>query len=609
MSAALSEAGERYRCTVGERVSYLWSFWRGHKLQLLAILALTLLNACVMVGPPAVIGAITAVLEGPAPGSGAAPPSAAERHAELERLVLLLIALAAAQFLTYSVLQYLRARMNGQLEMRFRRRAFEALQLRSPRFFGRYRTGDLVTRLTDDISEKLSWFSSSGILRTIEASTKIVIGVIAMFAFAPALALYALIPLPIAAGLFLVSKRLMVKRFESRQQMISGSGDVVEAGLTGIRVVKASGHAASLEADFAASVAARREAEVTAVKGEVVLHAMWGQAWQVARLCTLLAGGLLVIRGEIPLSQVIGMTAYVAVLIWPMFDFGQFLIAALRASVSIDRLRELEATPPEIRQPAEPRRIERPTGTLLVERVGLTLTGREVLRDVSFHLEGGQRLAVVGEVGAGKSALLRLVPRLLDPDAGRLLLDGVPLTELDLDQLRALVGYVSQEAVLFSGTVESNVRAGRAQVTAEDLAWAARVARLEPDLAQLADGWSTRVGVGGITLSGGQAQRVSLARALVGKPRLLVLDDCTAALDATTEAALWDALEHALPGASVLLSTHRSKTLAGVDHVVVLEQGQVVEQGRHPELLAAGGVYARLYRRRQLLEELGGGGP
>jgi ABC-type multidrug transport system fused ATPase/permease subunit len=212
----------------------------------------------------------------------------------------------------------------------------------------------------------------------------------------------------------------------------------------------------------------------------------------------------------------------------------------------------------------------------------------------------------VGKVGCGKSWAVRLIPRLVNPTSGRVLLDGVDLREYDVGELRRHIGYVPQEPILFSDTVENNVRFNRRGVTDEALSWAIDVSQLREELDSFPEGLQTRIGVRGVSISGGQKQRLALARALVGRPRILILDDCTSAIDADTEAALWERLYHVMPDLTCFIITHRPATLERSDKVIVLDEGRIVESGRHVELILQEGLYCKLYHRIVLQEAVGG---
>ncbi len=546
----------------------------------------------------------------------------------------LYLGLGTLEWLLATGLIFARGTMNIAFEAAARRQAYARLVRQAPGFFQRFRTGDLVTRLTDDVSEKLSWFICSGIFRALAAGAVIVFAVAMMIRLDPLLTLFTVGPLPVLIVLFIRTGTVLDRRFESVQERISNLNGALEACFSGVRVVKAYGREEAEERSFRRFASECRQAEIEAAKSQTLIDSLFGHVWQLGVVAVLLAGGIGVMKGRLTLGTFVAFDAYVLMLIFPMFDIGTFFVRGRQSAVSIGRLRELEEEPPGIaeradaRPPAEPVR-----GSLRFESVGYAYpapagaaqaapesrsegappgpcdTGpRFALSGVSFELHPGEIVAVVGTVGAGKSTLLRLVPRLSDPSEGRILLDGADLRGLRLGPLRRAIGYVPQEALLFTGTIGENIVFGRDGVSAQDLRRIVEVARLGSDLAGFTHGLDTRVGARGLTLSGGQKQRVALARALAGQPRVLVLDDITAALDAETEAALWEELHRVLPDLATLVVTHRTATLERADRVLVLQEGRLVEQGTHAELSERGAVYRSIYRRHRLEERVGAGG-
>jgi ABC-type multidrug transport system fused ATPase/permease subunit len=275
--------------------------------------------------------------------------------------------------------------------------------------------------------------------------------------------------------------------------------------------------------------------------------------------------------------------------------------------VSINRLVELEKVSPMVADNGSHGSNGSIAGRLSFESVKFRFPDgkRDIIDDISLEIEAGQTVAVVGRVGSGKSWLINMVPRLVDPTGGVVKLDGVDLKQFRLTDLRRNVGYVPQEPTLFSDTVRNNITFGREGISDALLEWAVDVAQLKDEIALFPKGLETPIGTRGMSISGGQKQRLALARALVGKPKVLILDDCTSALDSRTETALWARLHEVMPGMTAILITHRPDTLERADNIFVLDEGRVVDSGRHHELIAREGHYARIYKRYQLAEEVG----
>jgi ATP-binding cassette subfamily B protein len=524
------------------------------------------------------------------------------------------IALGVIGAALYAYFQSWRAWMNVRLEWLFRQDAFDRITAKGPDFFNRFRTGDLITRLTDDVAEKLSWFACSGIWRLYEALLGVAFVLVMMISIDPGLTLWTAGPLPLLIVIFFVSSSALDRRYEQLQKRISRVSDVMEACFSGIRVVKAYVREPAQQAKFTAAAHERRGAEIASVKVGAIIDSLYNYIWQFGVVIVLLAGGYKVLRSGLSIGDMAAFIYYVVWLVFPMFDIGQFLVKSRQSAVSINRLVELEAVAPMVADEGElalggegADRRDDLAGALRFEQVGFAFPGseRKILDDVSFEIEPGQTVAVVGRVGAGKSWLVNLIPRLVDPSEGRVTLDGRDLRAYKLADLRRRIGFVPQEPVLFSDTVRNNILFGRDGIPEERLAWALEVAQLRDEVAGFPQGIDTPVGTRGMSISGGQKQRLSLARALVGQPRILILDDCTSALDSRTEAALWERLHAVMPGMTAILITHRPDTLQRADRIFVLADGRLVECGRHDELIERSGEYARIYRRFELAEAVG----
>ncbi|MCH9025390.1 MAG: ABC transporter ATP-binding protein [candidate division Zixibacteria bacterium] len=468
------------------------------------------------------------------------------------------------------------------------------------------RISERITRLTDDVSEKLSWFACSGIFRTYEALLQVTFILAMMLTIDPVLTLWTAGPLPLLILIFFFTSSILEKRYDVLQASISKFNDVMEACFSGIRVVKAYVRENVQKKKFADTAMERRNAEIISVKATTVVDSLYGYIWQLGVVIVLLAGGYKVLYSDLTLGGMATFIYYVVWLVFPMFDIGQFLVKSRQSAVSINRLLELENVPAMIEDNGT--KIIGPDvkAQLSFESVHFAFpdSRNPILNNINFEINAGQTVALVGRVGSGKTWLINLVPRLVDPTEGSVKLDGRDLREYKLEELRRIVGYVPQEPALFSDSVKNNITFGRQGISDTLLEWAIDISQLKDDIASFPDGIDTAIGTRGMAISGGQKQRLALARALVGKPRILILDDCTSALDSATEAALWERLNQVMPDMTAMLITHRPDTLQSVDMIYVFENGRIIETGKHDKLMVSGSEYAKIYRRYELEEQV-----
>ena len=600
-----------------KHLKWFWRYYRNHKRALTTLLTLSFVSSAFLVVQPILLKNIFDILK-----SGETKPTRLAflsefidylGQGEIANYVAMLVLYGLAGFIVRSILVGHRAYMNITLEWEFRQRAFGDITDKGPDFFTRFNTGDLVTRLTDDVSEgKLAWFACSGIFRCYESLTLILFSLVMMLSINPMLTLWTAGPLPVLIFIYMRSSSLLDRRFDLLQKKISAVNDAMEACFSGIRVIKAYVREEDQKRRFGEAAEERRRAEVAAVKTHTIIESLWMYVWQLGIVIVLLAGGYYVINGTLSIGEFVAFDSYVMFLIYPMFDVGNFLVKGRRATVSVRRLVELEEhgamiDPVEAREGAS----DVPRGRVEFDEVTFRFPGqeRDILKDVSFAVEPGERVSLVGRVGSGKSWAVRLIPRLVDPVGGRVRVDGVDLKDYDVGAVRESIGYVPQEPILFSDTVENNIRFGRDDVDGDTIDWAVDVSQLRDEVEAFPEGLETEIGVRGMSISGGQKQRLALARALAGRPKILILDDCTSALDARTEAALWDRLHEVMPDLTCFIITHRPATLELVDDIIVLDKGEIVERGKHHDLLERGGVYTQVYRRIALEEAVGGHRP
>lgn len=593
------------------KIKWFWRYYKKYPYVLLVLILLTPVQRAMQVVIPRLIEfAIDFIKTGKVPDNRAAAWLAeigqGQGLSSAATFTLALIGLGLVSTVLYSFVQTHRAWMNFRLEWLFRQDAFNKVLYKGPDFFSRFRVGDIVTRMTDDVAEKLSWFACSGIFRFYEALLMVVFSIAMMASINPVLTLWSAVPLPLLVIIFFKSATRLDKNYDHLQIRISRFNDIMEACFSGIRVVKAYVQEGAQRNRFREAITARRSAEIAAIKTSVVVDSLYMYIWQFGVIIVLMAGGYMVINASLTAGELVAFIYYVVYLTFNMFDIGQFLVKSRQSAVSIDRLIEMENVSPMVSDNGTLALPQDARGRLTFDNVSFSFPGNErpILSNISLEIGAGQRVAFVGKVGSGKSTIASLIPRFIDPVHGSILLDGRDIREYSLESYRRQIGFAPQEPALFSDTIRNNIVFGRDWVTDVDVSWAVEVAQFKSDIDGFAHGLETKIGTRGMTISGGQKQRLAMARALAGKPRILILDDCTSALDAQTEAALWRRLEDAIPDMTVILITHRPDTLEAADWIYVLDSGAIIESGKHRDLIISDGGYSRLYRRYQLEQQV-----
>lgn len=569
-----------------ETIAWLWKFWGDMKFTMLFILIFTPITMWFRSYSPIFVGNIFNEL---------AKPNIDNQYIKAQAMQFFIY--SVLHFTMYSYLQSLRAVSNFKLENSFRLNLFDYIIKLGQNFFQRYSTGDLTTRLVDDISEKkLAWFACSGVFRFYEAVIKVIQCVIFMAIISKTLTVVTFVPLFFLVFIYIKASEKTTAYSQRTQQAISKLNSFLTNTFDGIKIIKSYNQEKNQEVYFDKVVENQRQKEIELVKASSLIELSYSKLSELIVIFIFLVGGWLVINKTLQIGDLVTFNTFIFMLIWPMVDIGQFFIKGRGAGVSVQRVKELEEFKPNIEKNIEKTHLNTDNISFEFDKISYVYpNGNKVLKDISFRVNQGELVAIVGSVGTGKSTFISLIPRVIDPSSGKVLLNGIDLKKYDANELRKKIGFVPQNPSLFSESVKNNILFGRNYITDEELERAINVSQLKNEIASFTEGLDTVIGQRGVTLSGGQKQRVSIARAIVERPEILILDDCTSALDAETESKLWNELYNFIPGITVFLITHRVSTLQKANKIILFDNGEIVGMGTHDELVKNSDYYRKIY--------------
>jgi ATP-binding cassette subfamily B protein len=519
-------------------------------------------------------------------------------HHDTELLTILVIAVGVAGLAKALMLlgrRFIAGRQALGVEYDVRNALYARLLRLSWGFYDRHQTGQLMSRATNDL-QQVRFFLGYGLIFFAQHVITIVATTAILFAIDWQLALIALAITPVLIVVAYVYSHASHPILREVQQRMADMTTVAEENIVGVNVVKAFAQEPREQEKFAGRSEAVFEESIKATRQQAFYVPFLSFLPLLTQAAVMLAGGHQVVSGSLELGEFVAFNVYVLMLVMPLRMLGMWIGTGQRAIASGERIFEILDEPEEVVESPDATPLPEGTGRLRFEHVTFGYDpARPVLRDIDLEVEAGRTVALIGHTGSGKTTLTALVPRFYDVQQGRVLLDGVDVRDLRLTDLRRAIGTVSQDPFLFSTTVRENIAFGTVAATEEDVERAARMAQAHEFVAALPDGYDTVIGERGITLSGGQRQRIAIARAILVDPRVLVLDDATASVDATTEAEIRLGLREAMKGRTTLIVAHRLSTISLADEVVVLERGAVAARGTHEHLLDESPVYREIY--------------
>lgn len=528
--------------------------------------------------------------------NGQANVAALQRELLINILIIIGTALASGVF-TFWMRQTI-INVSRYIEFDLKNEIFWHYQQLSQKFFKVNRTGDLMSRISEDVS-KARMYVGPALMYSINTIALFVIVISYMLSIAPSLTLYTILPLPILSVTIYKLSRIINIRSTAVQELLSKMSTVAQENFSGISVIKSYGLETYTQNQFKEQAEQSYQKNMALVKVQAWFFPLMILLIGMSNLIVIFVGGMQYMNGTIAFGVLAEFIIYVNMLTWPVTVVGWVTSIVQQAEASQKRINAFLEEKPQVNSG----KIDKKTiaGQLRFEAVSFQYpeTGIKALNQISFELEPGETLGILGKIGSGKSSLLELVPRLYDPTEGEIFLDNINLKEYNLDCLRNAIAYVPQNPFLFSESIEDNIRFGKQNAVLEEIKKVAHYADIAENIDRFSKGYKTLLGERGLTLSGGQIQRVSIARALLKEAQILLLDDCLSAVDTETEETILKNLESIAAQKTTLIVSHRISSVKHANQIIVLENGKIIQQGNHTNLVSKQGYYKDLYEKQQ----------
>ncbi len=499
--------------------------------------------------------------------------------------------------------------VSRKIEYDLRSDFWKHIQSLPTKFFQNNSTGDIMAHVTNDINA-VRMYIGPAVMYSVDTVTKLTIVIIIMFSINKELTVYALLPLPLLSFfVYRMSKKIHVM-FDKIQEKFSQLTKRAQESFSGIRVVKSYVREENEVKQFTKLSDEYLKRNMDKIKIQALFVPMLFLITGISVIIVIWLGGSMVIENKMTLGEIVAFIAYLSILIWPVIAFGWIINIVQQASASMKRLLKIFNEKSDVENTNNKENpltnISSIKGNLEFRNVYFKYSDKldYVLKNISFKINNGETLAIVGHTGSGKSTLVNLIPRLFEVTKGEILIDGINIKKIPKNILRKNIGMVSQETFLFSDTLFSNIAYGLSEPDEQVIFEASETAQLKNEVELFTQGFETVLGERGITLSGGQKQRTSIARALAVNPKILILDDSFSAVDTNTEEEILQRLKKFLKGRTGIIISHRISTVKHADNIIVLKEGEIIESGTHSKLMELGGVYSELYNKQLLEEEL-----